>query len=102
MASAVNDNDPMRLWRKFESTDPAHTKKVEFGRKFTAIDAHWQIMRVTEVLGPVGHGWGYSVEHSVERLAENMILAVADVTLWTRQEDEIRAHYGPIRGTCEF
>lgn len=99
----ANDlKDTMRLWDQFKSTDPAHTKKVEFGRKFTAIDAHWQIMRVTEVLGPVGLGWGYDVTHSVERLADDMILAVADVRLWTRQEGEIKAHYGPVRGTCEF
>jgi hypothetical protein len=101
----VNDN--MKLWKQFETTDPAHTKKVEFGRKFTAIDAHWQIMRVTEVLGPVGHGWGYDVQHSVEKLADNMILAVADVMLWTKCDpagkyDSSKANYGPVRGTCEF
>lgn len=106
MADAVNDN--MRLWNRFKETDPAHTKKVEFGRKFTAIDAHWQIMRVTEILGPVGEGWTYHVEHSVERLADNMILAVADVTIRWRNRDpeglpsERWSQYGPVRATCEF
>lgn len=104
MAQELNDN--MRLWKQFETTDPKHTKPVEFGRKFTAIDAHWQIMRVTEVLGPVGKGWGYDVVHSVERLEDKMILAVADVTLWTAGKHDSygieRNYYGPIRGTCEF
>lgn len=96
MAQELNNN--MRLWKQFETTDPKHTKAVEFGRKFTAIDAHWQIMRVTEVLGPVGKGWGYDVVHLVERLADNMVLAVADVRLWTAGG----GYYGPVRGTCEF
>ena len=99
MANPVNDN--MRLWSKFKDTDPLHTKKVEFGRKFTAIDAHWQIMRVTEILGPVGEGWTYHVEHCVERLADDMILAIADVLI--RWKDGTGWNqYGPVRATCEF
>ena len=93
----------MRLWKQFEATDPAHTKKVEFGRKFTSIDAHWQIMRVTEVLGPVGGGWGYRVHHGIERLNEvlpNLVLSMADVTIWWREDGKGEQSYGPIRGTA--
>jgi hypothetical protein len=92
----------MRLWKKFEATDPAHTKKVEFGRKFTSIDAHWQIMRVTEVLGPIGQGWGYHTNHMVERLHDcvpNLVLAMCDVTIWWREDGKDDHFYGPIRGT---
>lgn len=100
-----------RIWDAVSTTDPRHTKKVEFGRKFTSIDAHWQIMRATEQFGPVGEGWGYTVEHSVERLTEGLVLAVADVTIWWRPEPptggwgqmaenlKIRS-YGPIRATA--
>jgi hypothetical protein len=100
MADSVN----MTLWNRFRETDPAHTKKVEFGRKFTSIDAHWQIMRVTEELGPVGCGWGYRVDHSVENLSAaipSLILAVADVTIWWRHSGygQGQHSYGPVRGT---
>lgn len=50
----------LALWKQVEKTNPAHTKKVEFGRKFTAIDAHSQIMAATEAFGPCGIGWGVS------------------------------------------
>ena len=51
------DNDNMKIWAQVCYTDPKHTKAVEFGRKFTSIDAHYQVMRATEVFGPVGDGW---------------------------------------------
>ncbi len=102
----------LRIWNAVAKTDPAHTKKVEFGRKFTSIDAHWQIMQATKQFGPIGEGWGYSVDHSVAVLAETMALAVADVTIWWLGEHELpitqmptskpRRSYGPIRGTCEI
>jgi hypothetical protein len=94
----------MRIWDAVQTTDPAHTKKVEFGRRFTSIDAHWQIKRATEQFGPVGEGWGYIVQHSIERLSENVILAVADVEIWWGDRDDVgqRKAYGPIRATCEL
>ena len=50
--------DNLKLWNKVSKTNPAHTKEVNFGRKFNAIDAHSQVMAATEVLGPCGIGWG--------------------------------------------
>ena len=85
-------NANLRIWNKVEKTDPKHTKAVSYGtRKFTAIDAHYQIMRATEVFGPVGEGWGYECEHSIQDG-----LAVCDVRLWyggTRHQT-----FGPVRG----
>ena len=46
----------MDIWNAVSKTDPKHTKKVSFGRKFTAIDAHYQVMKATEQFGPVGEG----------------------------------------------
>lgn len=95
------DNHNLGIWNAVAKTDPSHTKAVTFGRKFTSIDAHWQIMRATEQFGPVGQGWGYNVDHSVERLTPEMILAVADVAIWWRDGDD-KQMYGPVRGTCEM
>lgn len=46
------------LWNRVCKTNPKHTKKVDVGRKFTAIDAHSQIEAATEKFGPFGIGWG--------------------------------------------
>jgi len=53
--------DNMKLWDSVCETDPGDTKKVTFGRGFTAIDAHSQIRNATEQFGPAGAGWGWEV-----------------------------------------
>lgn len=50
------------IWDKVCETNPNTTKEVSYGRKFTAIDAYAQIHRATELFGPVGIGWGWTVE----------------------------------------
>jgi len=62
------EHDPKRsnmtLWNAVKMTDPDHTKAVSFGaRKFTSIDAMYQIQRATEQFGPVGQGWGYRADY---------------------------------------
>lgn len=49
----------MQLWNNVCTTDAGHTKRVEFGRKFTAIDAMYQIKSATEQFGVAGEGWGW-------------------------------------------
>ena len=50
--------DKLKLWKSVEKTDPSHTRKVEYGRKFTAIDAMYQIKEATKHFGPYGGEWG--------------------------------------------
>ena len=102
----------MRIWDAVSKTDPKHTKPVAFGaRRFTSIDAHWQVMRATETFGPIGEGWGYDVHYSTERLSDQVVLTVADVTIWwgpplmgidggSNKAPHVisRQQYGPIRG----
>jgi hypothetical protein len=106
-------DDKLRLWTAFEKTDPNHTKPVTFGRKFTSIDAQWQLWLVTSVLGPVGEGWRYTVEHSIERIAPELTIAIADVTIsWglpllrrtsDSTQEVVHQHvYGPVRGMVEL
>jgi hypothetical protein len=54
-------SDNLRLWNAVEKTNPAHTKKVTFGRAITAIDPYRQIKNATEQFGAAGEGWGWSV-----------------------------------------
>jgi hypothetical protein len=53
-----NKKNNLELWQKVCTTDPKHTKKVSFGRKFTAVDAMYQIKIATEQFGPYGSKWG--------------------------------------------
>ncbi len=45
------------LWDKVCKTNPDDTKKVTFGRKFTAIDAYSQIDTATKLWGSYGKDW---------------------------------------------
>lgn len=84
-------------WNNLKTTDPRYTKKVEFGRKFTSINSQWQLQRMTEEFGPIGLGWGYNVAHSIERITDDYVLAVADVAVWWDDGGNARI-YGPVRG----
>ncbi|NQU56678.1 MAG: hypothetical protein HQ513_05540 [Rhodospirillales bacterium] len=57
--------DNMRIWDAVCKTNPSDTKEVDFGRKFTAIDAYTQIKKATEVFGPPGINWGWSIDHTL-------------------------------------
>ena len=86
--------DNMKLWNSSNKTDPKYVKQVSFGRKFSAIDAHSQIMKMTELFGPVGEGWSYECEHSFH---DNF--AVCDVAVWHGERANI---FGPVRGLAEI
>jgi hypothetical protein len=50
----------LELWNKLEVTDPAYTKRFDKGSfRGTAVDAVYNIKRVSEQLGPVGFAWGW-------------------------------------------
>jgi hypothetical protein len=87
--------DNLRIWSQVDKTDPAHTKKVNQRGGFTAISAAYQIMRATEVFGPVGEGWGYT---ALEPIFHDSLVLVP-VTLWHGN----RANsFGPMLGCAEW
>ena len=69
-------------------TDPRFTKDVTFGRGFTSIDPMYQIGKMTEIFGPVGHGWGYNVQY---HYADTYV--AAEVKVWTHDKKHC---YGPV------
>jgi len=92
----VNPN--MSIWDQVCKTDPKATKRVSQRGGFTAIDAHAQIQRATEIFGPVGQGWGW--ELSAE-YPPNDTVAVK-VSLWFVAANGER-HTGPIHfGGCNL
>jgi hypothetical protein len=86
----------MRFWKEVCVTDPHHTKGVQKGRKFTAVDAQYQVQRATEIFGPVGEGWGYQVhyEFTTHDLAPPMEpFVTAYVTVW---HGDVNNRFGPV------
>ena len=53
----------LSFWESVQTTDPNFTKEVGFGRKFTSINAQYQIREVSRAFGRIGQGWGISNEH---------------------------------------
>lgn len=84
-------DDPMLLWNTVGKTNPKHTKKVEFGRKFTAIDPYSQIKAATEIFGPAGVGWGWSVER-IEYLPTEFVAVL--VRLWIADRQHTIEQWG--------
>ncbi len=58
----MENNSKMWLWGAVEKTNPKYTKQVGFGRKFTSINAQYQIKTATEQFGSIGYGWGVENE----------------------------------------
>lgn len=87
--------DHLRIWSQVEKTDPAHTKRVNQRGGFTAISAAYQIMRATEVFGPIGQGWGYEADAPIFQGD----LVFVPVTLW--HSGDRAATFGPMFGGAE-
>jgi hypothetical protein len=80
------------LWNKLELTDPAYTKRFDKGSfRGTAVDAVYNIKRVTEQLGPVGFAWGWHIVKDelvkFDDGAEPTWIHNCVVRAWFRQED---------------
>lgn len=52
----------LRFWEKLETTDPKFVKPIT-GKSYKGNSPHptWLVKRLTEVFGPVGHGFGWEV-----------------------------------------
>lgn len=52
----------LAIWDQVKKTDTRYTKPAKVdGQDITSISGTYQIMRATEVFGPVGEGWGWDV-----------------------------------------
>lgn len=86
-----NMKDNLALWNKVKTTDPKHTKKVEFDRKFTAIDAMYQIQTATEQFGAAGEGWGWSFGEPIFPINGTVVIKC---TLWHGTKDNTVEQFG--------
>lgn len=55
-------NNNLKLWKAVEETAPSGTKKANLGgREVTSINGAYMVKRATEMFGPLGIGWGYTI-----------------------------------------
>jgi len=88
--------EPMKIWNSLCDTPDKHKRPyTKFGKVLTSVNATWQIMKLTELLGPVGHGWSFKAEYSIHS-TKSMQIAISDVTLGILQV--YLGTWGPIRG----
>jgi hypothetical protein len=74
----------LALWNSVSTTDPAHVKPIT-GKTYRGHSPkpYWIIQRATEVFGPIGIGWGFSVKSErFERVSETDTLHTATVSVW--------------------
>ena len=74
----------LALWEKVEKTDPDYTKPVTVsGRRFTTIDAYYQIKLATEQFGLYGQTWGLKDTHiEFKEMADKVILALYNAVFY--------------------
>lgn len=97
-------DDNLELWHKVEKTNPQHTKAIT-GKQYkgTSPRPYWLIQRATEIFGPVGIGWGFSID---ERIENGALIApgfyervhIAKVRFWYKWKGE-RGEVEHIGGT---
>tara|TARA_Y100001938_G_scaffold147000_1_gene227188 strand:+ start:1132 stop:1725 length:594 start_codon:yes stop_codon:yes gene_type:complete len=79
--------DNMKIWKSVEKTNPKYTKAVNFGRKFTTINAQYQMMTATEQFGPYGKGWGVRNEE-FKMICDGLLSYQADM-FWRDEAGEV-------------
>lgn len=79
-----------RLWDFLGKTDPSQTKSFQRGGGFkgTAVKPMWCNLRMTEMFGPAGIGWGSGEpQFQVHPGAEGEMLVYCTVSLWYQERD---------------
>ena len=92
VAATFNNPDYINNLKKFRAgyeTDPCFTSQA--GR-YTAVDAMYQVMRMTALYGPIGEGWKYDVNY-----VYHDTYVGAEVTLHIYSQDNNEwTHFGPV------
>lgn len=83
--------DNLALWHAVEKTDPAHVKPIT-GKAYsgTSPKPHYLIHKATEMFGPCGIGWGFTVVD--ERVEDGAVVGervhLARVRVWYKWNGE--------------
>ncbi len=95
----MENMDKMIYYNQLRTVPQEAKKPIGGGRLkgMTDINPMWRIKRITEVFGPVGIGWYYTIEKQwLEAGANEEIKAFCNINLYYKQENEWSM---PIPGT---
>lgn len=81
----TSDSPNLEIYNKVRSV-PSSAKKDFLRGSFegTDINPQWRIKKLTELFGPVGHGWKYTVDKQWTETAGNIIGAFVNISLYYR------------------
>ena len=92
--------DNLALWKSVEKTDPSHVKAIT-GKSYqgTSPKPHYLVHKATETFGPIGIGWGFTIEDErIEEGAGGERMHIARVKVWFKWNGE-RGEVEHIGGT---
>ncbi|MDD6211285.1 MAG: hypothetical protein PUB21_11855 [Bacteroidales bacterium] len=81
----------LELYEKFRQVPDEAKKKIQGGRLkgMTDINPMWRIKKLTEVLGPCGIGWKYTIKDKrLENGASGEIAAFVEIELYIKYNNE--------------
>lgn len=90
----------LALWNTVEKTDPNHVKAIT-GKSYqgTSPKPHYLVHKATETFGPIGIGWGFTIEDErIEDGAGGERMHIARVKVWYKWNGE-RGEVEHIGGT---
>jgi len=93
-------SDNLKLWGSVDTTDPAHTKKVNQRGGFTAIAAQSQVKKATEMFGPFGLRGCWGVKNEQFTTMEDVGMVIYTATLWYGYND--RTGEFPIHSSIKY
>jgi len=88
-------SEMMEVWNTVYKTDPKYTKDFKKGGGFSGTDINptYRIMRMTELFGVCGKGWGWTVsEHWREESGGKEFVFVM-VNLWWCENGKVEKNY---------
>lgn len=81
----------MDIFVKTRSVPSTAQKKIKGGRLsgFTDINPMWRLEKLTELFGPSGFGWYYTIDRTWTEAGDNdTIAAFVEISLYIKQDDE--------------
>ena len=87
-------SDNMRIYDAVRAVPEEAKRAITAGRLKgkTDINPMWRIKALTELFGPCGDGWGYTIDRLwIEEGAKGEKCAFAMISLWYRQDDGMRS-----------
>jgi hypothetical protein len=97
-SKTLTTNDKMEIWELLKDVPPQAQKtfRRQGGFSGTDVSPQWRMLRLTEVFGPMGIGWGYDIQDRWESEGACFV----QVRGWYKWNEEIYYIGSTIGGTA--